>query len=87
MTDEPTAEDVLLTSLPRISRTITTNDGVVMVPAQWVRDIATIYDITAETGLAQEDRDEQARYMQHVRTISQAVTTVLNRDARATGPA
>ena len=77
--------ETLLTSLPRIPRVITTNDGQVMVPAQWVRDLATVFDLTAETALDQEEREEATRYIQHIRTISQAINAVLDRDAQPKG--
>jgi hypothetical protein len=78
-TDE---QELLATQLPPIPRVLTTNDGEVMVPARWVRDLATIFDLTAENALDQEDRNEASRYVQHIRTISQAINSVLDRDAR-----
>ena len=72
-------EAELITTMHRPKRVITTNDGEVMVPLEWVRDIVTVYDLTAETGLEQETREESDRYVQHVRTISQAVLSITSK--------
>lgn len=77
--------DDMVTQLFRPSRTVTMNDGAVMVPIQWVKDLADIYDTTGKGGLEQETKVEMERYLFHILEISKSVTTMVE-ETRSKGP-